>query len=154
MATTRPDCVFCAIARGAVAANVIWESEAHVAFLSTRPNTVGATVVIPREHWDSYAFALPDDVLCGLTLAAKRVALLLDAKLADVGRTGMVYEGFGVNHVHAKLFPMHGTTREAWQPIVSDIDTVFDRYPGYLSSHDARPADPGELGRLAEHIRS
>ena len=42
-------------------------------------------------------------------LPAKAVAKRLDAALADVDRTAMVLEGFGADHVHAKLFPLHGS---------------------------------------------
>ena len=51
-------------------------------------------------------------------LAAKRVGTLLDARLPDVARTGMIFEGYGVDHVHAKLFPMHGIGKSsAFQPL-------------------------------------
>lgn len=60
-------------------------------------------------------------------LASKRVALLLDEALDDVGRTGMIFEGYGVDHLHAKLFPMHGTGRNSeFKPIASSVDKYFD----------------------------
>ena len=87
-------------------------------------------------------------------LATKSVAKLLDAKLDDVGRTGMIFEGFGVDHVHAKLFPMHGTSDlKTWRPIESRIDKYFLQYEGYLSSHDHLRADDNELALLAKHLR-
>lgn len=102
-------CVFCAIAAGDGPCHKVWEDEGHLAFLSIFPNTDGFTVVIPRQHYSSYAFDLEDTVLFELVVAAKRVGLLIDRTLQRVGRTGMIFEGFGVDHVHAKLFPMHGT---------------------------------------------
>jgi histidine triad (HIT) family protein len=148
------DCIFCRIVRGDAPAHVIWEDERHLAFLSIFPNTKGFSVVIPREHHSSYAFALPDDVLAGLVLAAKRVGRLLDERLEGVGRTGMIFEGFGVDHVHAKLFPMHGTGSMAeWREIGSDVDKYFERYEGYISSHDWKRADDAALAALAASIR-
>src|SRR5471032_1888435 len=105
----RAECIFCQIVSGNAPGHIVWEDAAHLAFLSIFPNTEGTTVVIPKEHHPSYAFNLPDDVLSELMLATKKVAKLLDSKLEDVGRTAMVFEGYGVDHVHAKLFPMHGT---------------------------------------------
>ena len=88
-------------------------------------------------------------------LATKKVAKLLDEKLDDVGRTAMVFEGFGVDHVHSKLFPMHGTANLAeWRPIESKVNKYFDRYEGYISSHDYERADDGELKKLAERLKS
>ncbi len=103
------DCIFCKIVEGEAPSHKIWEDENYLAFLSIFPNTEGTTVVIPKKHYGSYPFDLPDNVLSDLILATKKVAKLLDSKLDDVGRTAMVFEGFGVDHVHSKLFPMHGT---------------------------------------------
>jgi diadenosine tetraphosphate (Ap4A) HIT family hydrolase len=140
--------------KGDVPSHKVWESDEHLAFLTIFPNTEGVTVVIPKTHYPSYAFDLSDEVLAALMLATKQVAKLLDAKLADVGRTAMVFEGFGVDHVHAKLYPMHGTKDMGeWRPIESALDTYFDTYPGYISSHDAARADDAILSELARRIR-
>lgn len=88
-----------------------------------------------------------------LVTASKKVAKLLDEKLDDVGRTGMMFEGFGVDHLHAKLFPMHGTRMKEWKPMKSNVDTYFDLYEGYISSHDSKRADDEGLAELAKKIR-
>ncbi len=98
-------------------------------------------MVIPKAHHPSYAFDLPDEVLSALMLATKRVAKQLDRAFDDVGRCGMVFEGYGVDHVHAKLIPLHGTASlEQWRPIESTSPKFFERYEGYISSHDAARA--------------
>jgi histidine triad (HIT) family protein len=131
----------------------IWEDEQHLAFLSIFPNTAGFSVVITKPHYPSYAFDLPDEVLTSLVLAARQVGSLLDRRLEDVGRTGMILEGFGVDHAHARLFPMHGTMTAAWRPLSRPADKYFHQYEGYISSHDHRPADDQELAALARKIR-
>jgi len=146
------DCIFCRIVKGEAPSHKIWEDEKHLAFLSIFPNTEGVTVVITKEHYPSYVFDLPEDVLIGLLLATKKVAKLLDEKLDDVGRTGMVFEGFGVDHVHTKLFPMHGTKIPEWKPIKSNVDKYFEKYEGYISSHDCKRADDTGLKNLAKNI--
>lgn len=126
-----------------------------MAFLSILPNTEGVTVVIPKDHYGSYAFDLPDDVLANLTIAAKNVGKILDSALDTVGRTGLIFEGFGVDHVHAKLFPMHGTSdMTAWKAIESEVNEYYHTYPGYLSSHDYEKADEAALVALAQKIRA
>ena len=148
------ECIFCKIVKGEMPCHKIWEDEKHLAFLSIFPNTEGFTVVIPKIHYSSYAFDLDDQVLSDLVIASKKVGKLIDSKLADVGRTGMVFEGFGIDHVHAKLFPMHGTSNmEEWKPIHSNIDKYFEKYEGYISSHDSKRADDEKLKEIAKRIR-
>lgn len=133
---------------------MIWEGEKHVAFLSLFPNTKGFSFVITKEHYPSYAFDLPDEVIQDLVVAAKKVARLLDRKLEDVGRTGMILEGYGVDHLHAKLFPMHGTAdSEEGETISSNVDKYFEKYEGYISPHNYKKADEEELIELAKKIR-
>jgi len=146
-------CVFCQIVSGELPCHRIWEDEEHLAFLSTHPNTEGVSVVITKKHYYSYVFDLPEEVIIGLVIAARHVAKLLDTKLEDVGRTGMVFEGFGVDHVHAKLFPMHGTKMATWKQINPIVERYFEKYEGFISSHDYRRADDEQLARIARKIR-
>ncbi len=148
------DCVFCKIVKGEAPSHKIWEDDKHLAFLSIFPNTEGFSVVITKEHFPSYAFELPDDVLAGLVIAAKKVSQQIDKAFEDVGRTGLIFEGFGVDHIHAKLFPMHGTAdMKKWSPIESKIDKFYEQYPGYISSHDSGRADDTKLAAIAKKIR-
>ncbi len=146
------DCIFCKIVRGELPSHKIWEDDKHLAFLSLNPNTEGFTVVITKEHYPSYAFDLADDILCGLTLAAKKVGKLIDSRFDDVGRTGLIYEGFGINHIHAKLFPMHGTKDDQWKQHISGDKKFFENYEGYIASNDSMPASQDELIETANKI--
>ena len=148
-------CIFCKIIKNEMPCHLVDENEDFMAFLTIFPNTLGATVVIPKKHYPSYAFDLEDDFLTGLMLYTKQIAKKLDHFFEDVGRTAMVFEGFGVDHIHAKLFPMHGTKQmhENWKQVSSNVDKYFDQYEGYISSHDFKRADDGELAKLAEGIR-
>lgn len=154
--SNQPSCIFCQIASGDLPCHKIWENDTHLAFLSIFPNTEGFTVVIPKTHHPSYAFGVSDQVLTELILATKQVALLLDQTFPDVDRCGMFFEGYGVDHLHSKLSPMHGTKGpktdhglEVARPTI-----FYDQYPGFLSSHDAGRADDAELAKLAEKIRA
>jgi diadenosine tetraphosphate (Ap4A) HIT family hydrolase len=154
MNDTENDCIFCKIAKKQAPAHVIWEDEKHLAFLSIFPNTAGVSVVITKEHYPSYAFDLSDTVLADLMSAVKKVAKKIDRAFDDVGRTGMVFEGFGVDHIHAKLFPMHGTKDPLWRPRNSDVQKFFETYEGYISSHDYIRADDAVLAEQALRIRA
>ena len=147
------DCIFCKIAQGEVPCYKVWEDEEHLAFLTPFPNTPGFTVVIPKEHYGSYIFGVPEEAMLAIVKVAKEVAKLLDTNLDDVGRTGMIFEGFGVDHLHAKLFPMHGTKKEHWEVVHSNVEKFFEKYEGYISSHDCRRADDAWLAAIAKKIR-
>ncbi len=149
----KSDCIFCAIVAGKAPCHKIWENETHLAFLSIFPNTEGFSVVVPKAHYPSYIFAVPEEVMQGLVSAARETAKVLDTYFEDVGRTGLIFEGFGVDHLHAKLFPMHGTKSEEWKQHTSHVEKYFDRYEGYISSHDCARADDGALAALAKRIR-
>jgi len=145
------DCIFCKIVNGVEPCHKIWENEEFLAFLSIFPNTEGFTVLVTKKHYPGYCFDLPDDVLSRLILSARTVGKLLDSKLEDVGKTAMILEGMGVDHAHAKLFPMHGTSKiKKWKPLISHVDKYFEKYEGYVSSHDYVRADDKQLEKLAK----
>ncbi len=147
------ECIFCKIIEGSIPSHKIWEDDQHVAFLTIFPNTPGFTVMASKEHLPSYFAENTDERLAEFVLAAKKVAHLLDRKLSDVGRTGLIFEGFGVDHLHAKFFPMHGTNSEGWEQHNSEVAKFFDIYEGYISSHNGPRAEDTELEELADRIR-
>lgn len=149
----KEDCIFCQIVEGKAPAHKIWEDENHIAFLSIFPNTEGFTVLASKKHLPSYFAENEDGVLTDFILAAKKVAKLIDSGFEDVGRTGLMFEGFGVDHLHAKFFPMHGTKAENWEAHNSDVEKVFKTYEGYISSHNGPRATDEELERIASKIR-
>lgn len=149
------DCVFCKIIKGELPSHKVWEDKKHLAILTIFPNTVGATVVLTKEHCPSYVFDNSDKTVSEIILATKKVAKILDATFEDVGRTGVIFEGFGVDHLHSKLYPMHGTgDMSKWEMIESGRKKdYFEKYPGYLSSNDSERADDAKLSEIAGKIR-
>lgn len=148
-----PDCVFCKIVNGSEPSFKIWEDEEHVAFLSLTPNTEGFTVVATKKHFSSYAFDQNDDVLARLVIATKRVARVLDDYFENVGCTGMIFEGYGVDHLHSKLIPMHGTgNTSTFKKINGSKNQYFKTYAGYISSHECHHQSHDALDILAKNI--
>ncbi len=147
------ECVFCKIVAGEIPSHIIWEDEDCIAFLSIFPNTQGVTVVALKSHFTSYVFDLPKEQYRKLMRASQVVAHHLDTFFPNVGRTGMIVEGFGVDHAHTKLVPMHGTGNMCeWKPILFEDTKFFTTYEGYLSSHDGPRVDDAELAKLASAI--
>ena len=147
------DCLFCKITNKVLSAHLIFENKEHIAFLTPFPNTPGFSVVIPKKHYSSYGFSAPENILLELIKTAKEVAILIDKRL-KVKRTGLIMEGYGIDHLHAKLFPMHGIPDGAWKPILSEDKTFHNRYAGMIASNDGPRMSDAELSQIATKIRS
>jgi histidine triad (HIT) family protein len=140
------NCIFCKISKGEIPSYKIWEDEEFFAILDIFPNTKGMTLVIPKQHYDSYAFEMPDDVYTRFLLASRKVGKLLDEKLAAM-RTALVMEGMGVNHAHVKLYPLHGLGKD-FEAIIPEGNVFYEKYQGYLTTRLGPKADDVEMKKL------
>lgn len=145
------DCIFCKIARGEIDSAKVWEDDNFLAILDIMPNTKGMTLVLTKKHYDSYAFDMPEKEYLALMSASKKVAEILENGLG-VTRVAMVMEGMGVNHVHVKLYPLHGV-KEKFKEMWASEKVFFDKYAGYISTQTGEKADISTLEKLAESIR-
>jgi len=152
MIDKKQDCIFCKISSGEFDSAKIWEDENFIAILDIMPNTKGMTLVLSKQHYDSYAFDMPDKVYSDLMIASKKVAKILEKSL-NVQRVAMVMEGLGVNHVHIKLYPLYGL-EEKFKEIWAPEKKFFDRYEGYISTQTGPKKEISELKKLAEEIRN
>lgn len=144
-------CIFCKIISGEIPSYKIWEDDLHIAVLDIFPNTKGMTLILSKKHYDSYAFDMPEAAYSKIMLAAKKVGKILDKKL-KTKRTALVMEGMGVNHVHIKLYPLHGLG-EKFEETWSKKKKFFKSYEGYLSTVLGPKADTKELALLTEFLK-
>ncbi|MBE8162539.1 MAG: HIT family protein [Bdellovibrionaceae bacterium] len=147
-------CIFCQIVAGKSPSYKVWEDSKHLAFLSIFPNTKGVTVLVTKEHYSSNFTKLPTKVREDLIAASAKVSDLLVKAFPSAGRCALVFEGFGVNHIHAKLFPLHGTNDEKWKPISSGRKDFVTNYEGCVSTHDGNLMDSATLQKWVEQIKS
>jgi diadenosine tetraphosphate (Ap4A) HIT family hydrolase len=145
------DCIFCEIKTNPHNHYTIWEDDDYMAFLSIYPNTDGVTVVIPKSHYSSNVDKINNKVLVGLVIAAKEVTSLLKLAFPDVGRFAFVIEGLGVNHLHIKLFPLHGTA-DPQRKFKSKINVYSATYEGYISTHNYYDYPQSKLKQIHKHI--
>lgn len=47
-------CIFCEIANGNIPANVVYEDDQVIAFLDVAPTSYGHTLVVPKQHTESF----------------------------------------------------------------------------------------------------
>lgn len=148
----KSDCIFCKIAGGKIPSYNIYEDDEFIAILDIYPNTKGMTLVIPKEHFDSYAFDMPDDVYEKFFLTAKKIGKILDEKLG-VQRTALIAEGMGVNHAHIKLYPLHGLGPD-FKAMIPEGEHYYEKYQGYLTTLLGPKADDKELRELQQLFRT
>lgn len=97
--------IFSKIVRGEIPSYKICEDENYFAFLDINPLKEGHTLVIPKVETD-YIFDLNDDMLGGMMVFAKKVALAIDQTI-DCKRVGVAVLGLEVPHAHIHLVPLN-----------------------------------------------
>lgn len=101
------DCLFCRIVAGDVPADVVYETEATLAFRDVAPKAPVHVLVIPKTHFpDVAALAGTEPGLAGEVLASAaevaRAAGLMTNGYRTIFNTGR-YGGQEVFHVHAHV---------------------------------------------------
>ena len=98
--------LFSRIVAGEIPCHKIAEDERFLAFLDIMPLAEGHTLVIPKLEVDRF-FDLPDDLLSGINLFARDVALQLERAI-PCERVGVAVIGLEVPHAHVHLIPLNG----------------------------------------------
>jgi len=97
--------IFTKIVKGEIPSYKIAEDDRFYAFLDIHPLAKGHTLVIPKKEID-YIFDLDDDLLAGINIFAKKVAMAID-KSVDCKRVGITVIGLEVPHAHIHLIPIN-----------------------------------------------
>ena len=129
---------------------IVWEDTKHIAFLTPFPNTPGLTVVIPKQNIGDYIFSLDSKEYIQLLVATKKVAALLQIAL-EAPRVALVFEGTGVPHVHAKLYPLHGD-KASKTNVWSDHIEYSDVYRKYLTTVEGPRMSDERLKEIQQKI--
>lgn len=145
------NCIFCKIQAGTIKATKIWEDDNFFAILDKYPNTKGMTLVISKNHYPSYVFDLSNDIYEKAMSATKKVAKLLDKKL-NIQRTAMAMEGMGIDHLHIKLYPLHGLPKN-FEPVWNDNKVFLEKYNGYITTLMGPEAKQEDLDKLSKIIK-
>ena len=125
--------IFSKIISGEIPCYKIAEDERFFAFLDINPLSKGHTLVVPKQEVD-YIFNLDDELLSGMILFAKKVALAIEKSVPCV-RVGVAVIGLEVPHAHIHLIPFN-----------KESDMNFKNPKLKLSQED--------MNEIAEGIRS
>jgi len=125
--------IFSKIIAGDIPCFKIAEDDDFLAFLDINPLNHGHTLVVPKQETD-YIFDLEDDLLAGMIIFSRKVALAIE-RVVPCERIGIAVLGLEVPHAHIHLIPING---------IYDID--FSKPKLKLSQE--------EFQELAQKIRS
>jgi histidine triad (HIT) family protein len=125
--------IFTKIVNGDIPCYKIAEDENYLAFLDINPLCEGHTLCIPKKEIDYY-FDMDDDLLSGLTVFSKKVALAID-QVINCERVGVAIVGLEVPHAHVHLIP------------INDIGDINFNHPKLQFSTE-------EFESIAERIRN
>ena len=146
----KDECIFCKIVEGNLPCHKVYEDSEFMAFLDIFPNTKGITLVIPKKHYPSDVFKMPDKAYSRYLASAKKVAKLLGKSL-KVKRVAMIMEGMGIDHVHIKLYPLHGL-KNNFEAVWAPKKIFFRKYEGYVTTLMGPRANDKELEKIARKI--
>ena len=142
--------LFDKIVDGSIPSYKVWEDDDYMAFLTRWPNTPGFTVVVPKKNPGDNYLDVEDDAYINLLLACRKVALVL-RKAFDDYRVGLVLEGEGVPHLHAKLIPMHGLGKDGGH---TKHDPYFSKkYQGFLTTTEGPEMTDDQLKEIQAKIK-
>ena len=97
--------IFTQIINRAIPAHIVAESNQYIAFLDAKPIAQGHTLVVPKKEID-YLFALDDEILSGILVFAKKVAIGIQQVMPCL-RVGIAVIGLEVPHAHVHLVPLN-----------------------------------------------
>lgn len=105
-----PNCVFCKIAEKVIPSTIIYEDDYVMAFLDISPVTYGHTLVIPKEHFDTY-LSTPKEIVHKAFDLAQRIGQVQVKQLGAKGVNILTncYEAAGqaIPHFHIHVIPRY-----------------------------------------------
>ncbi|HEV7746668.1 MAG TPA: HIT family protein [Pyrinomonadaceae bacterium] len=106
MTSFAPNCIFCKIISGELAASIVFEDEISLAFLDHRPLFPGHSLLVPKQHYETLS-DLPTDLVGPLFINAQlltgAVEIALAAEGSFVAMNNRVSQS--VPHLHVHIVP-------------------------------------------------
>lgn len=124
-----PDCIFCKIVAGELAATIVDEDERTISFMDISPATRGHALVIPREH-SADLLSVEREDLTAVSLAAQRLAGRMKERLGADGVNLLNSCGAvafqTVFHFHVHVIPRYegDSLRLPWVPAAGDSGEI------------------------------
>ena len=121
-------CIFCKIANHEIPGKVVYEDDLCMAFLDLSQATDGHTLVVPKEHYESF-LDVNEDTLAHIMKVAQKLALMLkdklDAKGFNIITNANEVAGQSVKHFHVHIIPRY-EENEGFAPHYTDRSSIVN----------------------------
>jgi len=126
-------CIFCDIVKGDIPARIIYEDDKFLAFMDAFPRAVGHTLIIPKEHFETFD-ELPKELACEMMAVIHEIVKKLEKLEMDgynLLNNNKQVSGQEVPHVHFHIIPRY--ENEGYpvyvlkDPINVDLDSIYDK---------------------------
>ncbi|ABO35640.1 histidine triad (HIT) protein [Methanococcus maripaludis C5] len=126
-------CIFCDIVKGDIPARIIYEDDKFLAFMDAFPRAVGHTLIIPKEHFETFD-ELPKELACEMMAVIHKIVKKLEKLEMDgynLLNNNKQVSGQEVPHVHFHIIPRY--ENEGYpvyvlkDPINVDLDSIYDK---------------------------
>ncbi len=101
-------CIFCAIVKGEIPAQIVYSDTHFLAFLDINPVNPGHLLVVPKQHYEVFP-QLPDELNAAfmklLKILCAAVFEATNAQGVNIVQNNGAAAGQAVNHVHFHVFP-------------------------------------------------
>ena len=144
-------CVFCDIAAGRIATDLVHEDERVVVFPDRGAIRRGHVQIVPRGHAETFERLAPD-LAAHVLILGQRIARV-QKRLYGVERVAFLFSGGDVPHAHAHVVPMHEKTDITSARYIEEAGLTFRPLPA--APPEERAAIARELGTaLASELAS
>jgi histidine triad (HIT) family protein len=119
------DCVFCKIVERKIPSSLVYEDDFVMAFLDIAPTAPGHTLVIPKDHHETF-LGTPKDTMHKVLDVAQRIGQVQMKKLGALGVNILINNypaaGQSVAHFHVHVIPRYGKTDGLQIAMVTHLD--------------------------------
>jgi len=102
------DCIFCKIISGDIPSAKIFEDDEFIAFLDISPANKGHTLIVPKQHYDTYIEA-SEIIVCKMAKLAQKIAKAIVTSTNCTGYNIQINNnkdaGQEVPHLHMHIIP-------------------------------------------------
>lgn len=109
------DCIFCKIVKGELPANLLYEDDLIMCFLTIEPINEGHVLIIPKNHYLD-TDEIPTEVVSSMMVLSKKIVKVIKEKYSPDGYSIMQNGGEfnDIGHYHMHVFPRYKGDGFGW----------------------------------------
>ena len=109
------DCIFCKIVKGELPANLVYEDDLIMCFLTIEPINEGHVLIIPKNHYLD-TDEIPTEIVSSMMVLSKKIVKVIKEKYSPDGYSIMQNGGEfnDIGHYHMHVFPRYEGDGFGW----------------------------------------